>query len=305
LRVDANVNLHIDTSTKSGIPDLTKTPIVEIKNMNSFRAVERAIEFEMDRQYDEWEETGATIESTPKRTFGWDDIRERTFVQREKELSADYRYFPDPDLLPVIVSEEQIAAAAASMGELPADALQRLQTQYGIKPYDADVIVSQGRDLVTYFETMAKECGDGRRASSWVQQDVLRSMKDRHWSVDQLPVTAAIAGEILRRVVDGALDNTRARDVFAHLIEHPPADPNPSPKSIVDAAADHLGIEEVDDSMMVTLCRELLAENPSVVADVKGGKQQAVGSLIGKAKKKNPNVNPKQIRELCLQLINE
>ena len=141
LRVDANVNLHIDVDGKK-----IATPIVEVKNMNSFRAVERAIDYEIDRQYDEWEETGKTIEDESKTTRGWDDAAGKTFLQREKEESADYRYFPDPDLLPVRLPPERIEAIRAALGELPAETRERLQGQYGIKPYDADVIVNQGRE---------------------------------------------------------------------------------------------------------------------------------------------------------------
>ncbi len=106
LRVDANVNLHLDVDGKK-----IATPIVEVKNMNSFRAVERALDYEVQRQYADWEETGKTIDEEPKTTRGWDDAKERTFAQREKELSADYRYFPDPDLLPIRLPTERIEAA--------------------------------------------------------------------------------------------------------------------------------------------------------------------------------------------------
>src|SRR5690606_3003948 len=124
------------------------TPIVEIKNMNSFRSVERAIAHEVQRQYLAWEETGATIDSEPKTTRGWDDVREQTFPQREKEESADYRYFPDPDLLPLKIPARRVEAIRETLGELPAATRERLQTQYGIKAYAADVIVNQGAALV-------------------------------------------------------------------------------------------------------------------------------------------------------------
>ena len=114
LRVDANVNLHIDVDGKK-----IATPIVEVKNMNSFRAVERAIDYEVGRQYDLWEETGKTIEDESKTTRGWDDGTGKTFLQREKEESADYRYFPDPDLLPIRLPAERIEAARAGLGEMP------------------------------------------------------------------------------------------------------------------------------------------------------------------------------------------
>lgn len=289
LRVDANVNLWIDVEGRR-----VATPIVEIKNMNSFRSVERAIAYEVDRQYLTWEETGATIETESKTTRGWDDVREQTFPQREKEESADYRYFPDPDLLPVRLPAEEVATIRSSLGELPAATRQRLQTQYEIKPYDADVIVNQGPAMISYYEQAAGLAGDGRRASSWIQQDVMRSLKERGETIDAFPVTAQQLGDLLRRVVSGALDNARARDVFARLI----ASPGP-----VEDAIQALGIQAVDSSEIESLCRELLETNPQVVADYRDGKQQAIGSLIGQAKKKNPNANPQLVRETLLKIV--
>jgi aspartyl-tRNA(Asn)/glutamyl-tRNA(Gln) amidotransferase subunit B len=289
LRVDANVNLHIDVNGRK-----VATPIVEIKNMNSFRAVERAIDYEIDRQYDEWEETGHTIADMPKRTFGWDDAKEQTFKQREKEESADYRYFPDPDLLPVRLPRERIERAQAELGEMPHEIRTRLQGQYDIKPYDADVIVNQGRALIEYYEIAATTSGDGKRSSSWIQQDVLRTMNERQCPVAEFPVAAVTLGELLKRVTVGQLDNTRAREVFAYLLDH---------GGTVDQAIDALGIVSVEGTELESLCQELLQENPGTIEDYRAGKKQAIGSLIGLARKKNPNANPQQVRETLLRLI--
>ncbi len=289
LRVDANVNLHIDVDGKK-----VATPIVEIKNLNSFRNVQRAIDYEVERQLIAWEDDGKTINDAPKRTFGWDDVNEKTFAQREKEESADYRYFPDPDLLPVRLPREWIEEMGQSLGELPAATRTRLQDQYGLKLYDADVIVNQGPAVIEYFETAANKSGDARRTSSWMMQDVMRTMKDRSLDMKSFPVPAARLGELIHTIVDGRLDNTRARDVFEYLLSHDDS---------VDAAMAALGIEAVDDDALVELCKELLAANPQIVADVKEGKQQAVGSLIGKARAKNPNANPQAVRQTLLDLI--
>lgn len=289
LRVDANVNLWIEHEAQR-----IATPIVEIKNMNSFRSVERAIAYEVQRQYLAWEETGATIETEPKTTRGWDDVREQTFPQREKEESADYRYFPDPDLLPLKVPAERVEAIRQTLGELPAVTRERLQTQYDINAYDADVIVNQGAALIDYYEQTAELAGDGRRASSWIQQDVLRTLKERGESIEAFPVTAAMLGDLLRRVVAGELDNARARDVFAKLVQSPGS---------VEATIQSLGIQTVDSSELDALCRELLEANPQIVADFQAGKQQAIGSLIGQARKKNPNANPQAVRETLLKIV--
>ncbi len=198
LRVDANVNLHIDVDGKK-----IATPIVEIKNMNSFRAVERAIDFEIDRQYDEWEDTGKTIHDETKTTRGWDDAAGKTFLQREKEESADYRYFPDPDLLPIRLPVALVEAIRAELGEMPAEIRTRLQDQYGVKAYDADVIVNQGRRLIEYFEQVATKSGDGKRSSSWIQQDVLRTMNDRQIGIADFPIDGETLGDLIGRVSAG------------------------------------------------------------------------------------------------------
>jgi aspartyl-tRNA(Asn)/glutamyl-tRNA(Gln) amidotransferase subunit B len=289
LRVDANVNLKIDVDGKWAI-----TPIVEIKNMNSFRAVERAILYEANRQYIAWEETGATIENNPKVTRGWDDSREQTFAQREKEASADYRYFPDPDLLPVRIPIEQVDAAREALGELPGQVRLRLQTQYAIKPYDADVIVNQGPEMIAYFEVAAAASGDGKRTSSWLLQDVMRTLKETDTKITSFPVTAEALGDLLHRVASNKLDNARARDVFAYLLKH---------HGSVDLAIESLGIKAVDSSEIDAMCKELLDANPQVVADIRGGKQQAIGSLLGQAKKRNPNANLQLVRETILKMV--
>lgn len=289
LRVDANVNLWIDSADET-----IATPIVEIKNMNSFRAVERAILHEAERQYLAWQETGKTIRTESKTTRGWDDTREATFPQREKEESADYRYFPDPDLLPVRIPREQVESIRDALGELPAATRKRLEQQHRIKAYDADVIVNQGRQMIRYFETVAEIAGDGRRASNWIQQDVMRALKDRGETIDTFPLAAPVLGDLLARVVCGALDNTRARDVFVKLLET---------GQDVDSAIAALGITSVDSSAIDLLCQELLAANPRIVEDYRAGKQQAIGSLIGQAKKKNPNANLQVVRETLLRIV--
>jgi len=291
LRVDANVNLQIE---KHG--EVIATPIVEVKNMNSFRSVAGALQYEVDRQLSEWEDTGHTIKTRGKRTFGWDDVKEVTYPQREKEESADYRYFPCPDLVPIRLPAERIEEIRQSLGETPEEARTRLQSQYGLTYYDADVIVSAGRPMVDYFDTVAVTCGDGKRASSWIQQDVMRTLKEQGREVSELGITAEQLGELLKRVVTGDLPNDRARDAFKYLNEN---------DATVDQAIEALGIQAVDSSEVESLVSELLAANPKVVDDVKSGNMKAVGPLIGQARKRNPNANPQVVREVAIRQINE
>ncbi|MEN6452402.1 MAG: Asp-tRNA(Asn)/Glu-tRNA(Gln) amidotransferase subunit GatB [Thermoguttaceae bacterium] len=289
LRVDANVNLHVN------IPDgQAATPIVEVKNMNSFRAVERALAYEAQRQWDEWQTTGLRLGETPKTTRGWDEVSQTTRLQRSKEESSDYRYFPDPDLPPVTVSEAEMKRIAESLGELPGQLRTRLERSCGLTPYDSDVLVSQGRPLVDYFLAVADVCGDGKAASNWVQQDVLRWLGERHVDVDQYPVAPRSLGELIAKVHGGAFSTSRGREVLGLMVGEG--------KSLANAIAS-LGIAEVDDSALLALCRELVAANPKVAAEVRDGKLKGLGSLIGQAKAKNPNVKPNRVREMCLELI--
>jgi aspartyl-tRNA(Asn)/glutamyl-tRNA(Gln) amidotransferase subunit B len=291
LRVDANVNLHV--STPAGT---VATPIVEVKNMNSFRAVERALVYEAERQSRVWRETGQQLGDVPKQTRGWDDQAEITRSQRHKEESSDYRYFPDPDLVPVVIKPDQVEQIRSELGELPAAIRSRLESDYGIEAYDADVLVNQGRAVVDYFETVARLCGQAKRASNWVQQDVLRTLNEQNIALADFRVPSESLAELLTSIEQGVLDGTRARDVFQEMA---------SAGTSVSEAMRQLGISKVDQSSTVALCREILQSHPHVIAEVKGGKEKAIGALVGQAKKRNPNVNPAEVKSILLQLIGQ
>ena len=289
LRVDANINLHVNTPEGK-----VATPIVEVKNMNSFRAVERAMEYEAVRQYQVWQEKHQKLGDVPKQTRGWDDAAEVTRGQRHKEESSDYRYFPDPDLAPVLTTPAEIEATRAALGELPATLRHRLETTFGIKPYDSDVMVSAGRPLVDYFVRLAESCGDGKLASNWVQQDVMRTLNEQKIEANQFALTPEGLYELLKAIQEGQINTSRAREVFIEMVN--------TGKRAGDVMKAH-GIEKVDESELVTLCQELIAANPKIVDDIRAGKLQAAGNLIGQAKKKNPNVNPARLRELVIELV--
>jgi len=291
LRVDANVNLHIETSD-----GMVATPIVEIKNMNSFRAVERALDYEAQRQWRVWQETGQKIGEAPKQTRGWDDAAGVTRGQRSKEESSDYRYFPDPDLVPVIMTPERVAEVKASLGELPAQLRARLIAEFGLSPYDADVLVNQGRELIEYFLEVAELSGDAKAACNWITQEVLRVLNEREQSIGEFDISAKTLSSLIIALTEGELPKSRSKDAFEVLLEQ---------GGDVQNAITVLGVEKVDESALVALCQELLDANPKIVADLQSGKQQAVGALIGQAKQKNPNVDPGQVRQICLKLVQQ
>jgi aspartyl-tRNA(Asn)/glutamyl-tRNA(Gln) amidotransferase subunit B len=194
------------------------------------------------------------------------------------------------------VSEEWLAETRGQMGDPPAVLRQTLAATWRISPYDADVLVNQGRDLVAYFEELATAVGEGKVASNWMQQDVLRTLNERGGTIGEFPVRPAAVADIIGRVAKGDFDTSRGREIFAEVLA--------SGRSVDEVVAS-MGIAAVDDDALLTLCRELLDANPRVVADVKGGKEQAAAGLIGQAKKKNPNVNPGKVRAMCLDLIRQ
>ncbi len=289
LRVDANINLHIDEGGEK-----VATPIVEIKNMNSFRAVERALDYEAERQWRVWQETGQKLGDAPKQTRGWDDAAGVTRGQRSKEESSDYRYFPDPDLMPVTITPERVAELRGGLAELPAALRARLSSEFKLSDYDADVLVNMGRPTVDYFLTATEASGEPKAVCNWVTQDVQRVLKESEQPIDEFGVSAEALGGLVAAIKSGAVPGPRSKEVFELMLGKDVS---------ADEAAAELGIEAVDDSDLESLCRELLEANPRIVEDVRGGKQQAVGALIGQAKKKNPNVDPGKIRQLCLDLI--
>ncbi len=289
LRVDANVNIHVQQDG-----DTVATPIVEVKNVNSFRAVERAVAYEGQRQYEAFQQTGQKLGDVPKQTRGWDDQAQVTRAQREKEESSDYRYFPDPDLVPVTWSSAEIDAIRDSLGELPQQVRSRLRDEYELDAYDADVIVNQGRAVVTYFEHLAQRSKNPKRASNWLQQDVMRWIKESASTINDYPIQAEVLANLLLAVEEGTLDTTRGREVLERMIES---------GDTLEATMEQLGIRKMDVSEIEDLCRQLLEANPSVVQDVREGKVKAIGALIGQARKQNPNADPNAIRETCLRLI--
>ncbi len=297
LRCDGNVNLHIAVDGET-----VATPIVEVKNLNSFRAAERAIQYESQRQLRKWKKEGLLIGEAPKQTRGWDDANQKTTPQREKEESADYRYFPDPDLISVETSEQEIETIAATLGELPADLRAQLHQVYGLDAYDTEVIVSQGRSVVDYFKAVAErassDSGDlkksGKLVSNWIGQEVLRYLNEKECGIADFPISADQFGGLLAKVAAGDFDTSRGKDVLAEMLEN---------GSRLDAAIEKLGIKAVDSSEIDALCQQLIDGNANVVAQLLEGKDKAIGALIGKARKLNPNVSPNVVREKIMKMI--
>lgn len=296
LRCDANVNVHVPQ------PDGTHlaTPIVEIKNLNSFRGVERALKYEADRQHAEllqklgsdWQADpasartfrgyravpiaqtrGGRLVPVSKATAGWDDRRAVTEVQRRKEEAADYRYFPDPDLVPVTVGAALLDEVRAELGELPAAQRARLQSHYGLSAYDAGVLARQGRALVAYFEAASNVCGDAKEACNWIANDVLQALNERREDVASFPLTGARLGELIGAVKDVGLNKQRAREVFAEVLKS---------GTTARDAINRLGFKPVAaEGELRALIQRAIAANPKAVADYKKGKTKAADAIKG------------------------
>jgi len=275
LRCDANVNLHVP------LPDgaHAATPIVEVKNLNSFRAVERAIRHEAERQYEQFRQDGKKLgdPGVSKVTAGWDDARGRTLVQRRKEEAADYRYFPEPDLVPILVSDAMLEEARAGLGELPAAQFVRLRQQYGLSEYDAGVLTREGRAFVAYFEEAALVSGDAKAASNWVTNEVLKTLNERKTVIAEFPISATGLGDLIKEVRTTGLNMQRAREVYAEMLAGGAA---------AKEAIGKLGFQVVaDEGRLRELVRQAIAANPKAVADFKGGKIKAADSIKGRVMK--------------------
>src|SRR5262249_53950131 len=209
----------------------------------------------------------------PKATAGWDDARGVTVIQRRKEEASDYRYFPDPDLVPIVVDAAWFERTRASIGELPAAQRLRLQAQYGLSPYDAAVLTRGGRPFVAYFEETARLCGDAKAASNWTTNQVLATLNERKQDIRSFPISAARLAELIVEARESGLNNQRAREVFAAML----GDAIPAKSAI-----EKLGFKVVADaSQLAEIVRKAIAANPKAVADFKKGKAKASDAIKG------------------------
>lgn len=268
LRCDANINLHIPRPDGSS----AATPIVEVKNLNSIAAVERAMRFEAERQYQQFQKTGETISEHNKATAGWDDEKRVTRIQRRKEQASDYRYFPEPDLVPIIVETAFLDRARANLGELPAAQRNRLQSQYGLSAYNAGVISRQGRSFVAWYEQVAQTCGDAKEASNWTTNEVLQTLNERKIGIAEFPISANGLAELVQEVKSTGLNKQRAREVYTAMLEG---------GSAMQIIKDRRFEPEKDEGKIAELVRKAIAANPKAVADFKKGKQKAADSIKG------------------------
>ncbi|HWG42771.1 MAG TPA: Asp-tRNA(Asn)/Glu-tRNA(Gln) amidotransferase subunit GatB [Gemmataceae bacterium] len=296
LRCDANINIHVPQADGAVI----KTPIVEVKNLNSFRAVERAMKYEAQRQYNEaLHDSNYRLGQVSKATAGWDENLGETKIQRRKEEASDYRYLPEPDLVPVVVDAAWLERARSAMGELPSVQRVRLVEQYGLSAYDVGVLTQQGRAFVSDFEEVANRCGDSKAACNWMTNKVLASLKEKKEDYQTFRSNSELTPERLAGLIAeqkaASLNKQAAEEVYNRMVN-----------ARVDAktAIGQLGIKAVDAGALVEIVRRAIAANPKAVADFKAGKTKAAQAIKGAVMREAKGaVKPEIVEQLIVEEI--
>ena len=278
-RCDANVSVR-----KPGAPLGTRR---EIKNLNSFRNMQIAIDYEIRWQIEEIEDGRAIQQATV--LFNPDTGETR--AMRTKEDAADYRYFPDPDLPPLVVADSWVQAVKAAMPELPRQRAERFVADYGLPEYDATTL-TQSQAMADYFEAAAKACGQPKLASNWVMGEISRRLNQEEIGMDAVKVSAAQLGQLIARIHGNVISNNAAKQVFEALWAGEGAD--------VDAVIDAKGLKQMNDSgALEAIIDEVIAANPGNVEQYKAGKDKAFNALVGQVMKASKGkANPGQVNEV-------
>ena len=282
-RCDANVSVR-----KPGAPLGTRR---EIKNLNSFKFMQQAIDYEVRWQIEQIEDGHAIQQATV--LFNPDTGETR--AMRTKEDAADYRYFPDPDLPPLVISRDWVERVRSEMAELPRVMAERFVTQYGLPEYDATTL-TQSKAMAAYFEETAKACGQAKLASNWIMGELSRRMNADDISIEQLPVSAAQLGHLIQRISDNTISNNAAKQVFDVLW---------TDDGEVDAIIEAKGLKQMNDTgALEAIIDEVLAANPKNVEEFKAGNAKALNGLVGPIMKASKGkANPAQVNVLLLKKL--
>ncbi len=284
MRCDANVSVRRRGATEFGTR-------AEIKNVNSFRFVEKAIEHEIERQVDLLEGGGTVVQETRL----YDSERDETRSMRSKEEANDYRYFPDPDLLPVVIDEEFIEAVRASLPELPGQKRHRFTEQYGLGDYDAAVLCAS-RELADYFEAVATQSGDAKMSANWVMGDLSGSLNKAGLEITDSPVSAAQLAGLLARILDKTISGKIAKTVFDHMW---------AGEGDADAIIEAKGLKQVTDSGAIEkMVDEVIAANPEQVEQFRSGKEKVFGFFVGQVMKASKGkANPAEVNRILREKL--
>jgi aspartyl-tRNA(Asn)/glutamyl-tRNA(Gln) amidotransferase subunit B len=289
MRCDANVSIR-----PAGQAELGER--TEIKNVNSFRFLELAIDHEIERQIHILE-SGGKVE---RDTRLYDADRNETRSMRSKELSNDYRYFPDPDLLPVHLDEAFIESVRRELPELPAEKQARYQADFGLSDYDAGFL-TQDPDLAGYFEVVADTAGDPKLAANWVMGELSAALNRADLTPDRCPLPAAVLGHLIQRIQDGTISGKIAKGLFEKLWTGSTAGETPD----VDAIIESEGLTQVSDTgEIAAIIDEIVNANPDQVAQFKAGKEKVLGFFVGQVMKATQGkANPQIVNELLREAL--
>jgi aspartyl-tRNA(Asn)/glutamyl-tRNA(Gln) amidotransferase subunit B len=270
-----------------------KTPIVEIKNLNSFRALERSVDYEVQRQLDEFLETSEVMSAGNKTTRGWDDDKEVTILQREKEEAPDYRYFPEPDLVPVELTEQWLEDIKSRLCELPIKKQMRYVQEYKLSDYDAGVLTAE-RITGEFFDEAVKAGGEPKRVCNLLTQVGLKLANEKGCSVTELGIEPEAFAQLAKMVEAGEISATAANTILGEMVKI-----SKSPREL----AEQLNlIQKSDVGELEKIVEQVLLDNPKAVDDVKsGGKKskKALGFLLGQViQKTKGQANPKIVSEI-------
>ncbi|CDC06360.1 aspartyl/glutamyl-tRNA(Asn/Gln) amidotransferase subunit B [Clostridium sp. CAG:343] len=286
LRADVNVSIRKKGETKLG----TRT---EMKNMNSFRSIVRAIEYEVDRQIDVIENGG----KIDQETLRWDDVSGKTFPMRDKEDAQDYRYFPDPDLVAIKLSEEYIENIKNSLPELPESRKERYLQEYKLSEKDAKLITAS-KYLSDLFEEAVKVCNNPKAVNNWIISDISRILNETEMEPIQIPFDAKQLGKLVVLIDKGTISSSIGKKVLVELFENP-RDPE-------DIIKEKGWIQISDEGAIKEVVLKILENNPQSIADYKGGKDKALGFLVGQAMKETKGkANPQMLNKMFLEELNK
>lgn len=285
-RADINVSVH-----KPSTPFGTRC---ELKNLNSFRFIERAIKAEIERQIDILEDGGQIVQATRL----YDPEKDETRAMRSKEEANDYRYFPCPDLLPVVVSDETLAKVKADMPELPSVRKERFVAEFGLSTYDANVL-NGSRELSDYFLQVIDIIGKNHAkvAANWVMGELSGALNKAELTISQSPISAERLAGLIVRINDNTVSGKIAKQVFALMWDN-------TDKTADDIIAEHGLKQETDTGAIEAIIKEVLANNQAMVDEYKGGKEKAFNGLVGQVMKASRGkANPAQVNELLKKMI--
>ena len=281
-RADVNVSVRKKGDTKLG----TRT---EMKNMNSFRSITRAIEYEIDRQIDVIEDGG----EVEQETLRWDDVSGKTFPMRDKEDAQDYRYFPDPDLVAIKLSEEYIENIKNTLPELPESRKERYLKEYELSEKDANIITAS-KYLSDLFEGAIKVCHNPKAVNNWIISDISRILNETEMEPIEIPFDSKQLGKLIILIDKGTISTSIAKKVLVEMFEHPR-----DPEDIIDEKG---WVQISDEGAIKEVVLKVLEANPQSIADYKAGKDRALGFLVGQAMKETRGkANPQMLNQMFLE----